>query len=102
MAATAVPLAALLAARPATTIGVAACWASSTVAMAPWVVWLALSELKRSPLWLLGRIAPALVATAAMAAAVVLLQETAARDLPPLARLAASVAAGAVVFPAPA
>ncbi len=95
-----VPLAALLAARPATPFGVAVCWASSTVFMAPWVVWLALGELKRSPLWLLGRIAPALLATAAMAAAVVLLQETVARGLQPFARLAVSAAAGALVFSA--
>ena len=100
VAALAVPLATLLLARPETPFGVAVCWASSTVFMAPWVVWLVLNELKRSPLWLLGRIAPALAATAAMAAAVVLLQETAARGLPPLARLAVSAAAGALVFSA--
>ncbi len=98
MASMAVPLATLLVARPATPLGVAVCWASATVFMAPWVIWLALGELKRSPLWLLGRIAPALAATAAMAAAVVLLQETLARGLPPLARLAVSAAAGALVF----
>jgi O-antigen/teichoic acid export membrane protein len=97
-AALAVPLAALLLARPATVSGVALCWASSTVAMAPWVVWLALSQLKRSPLWLLQRIAPALAATAAMTVAVVAVQGTVARDLPPLARLAVSIVVGAVVF----
>ena len=96
----AVPLLTLLVARPTTPFGVAVCWASSTVVMAPWVVWLALTELKRSPLWLLGRIAPALAATGAMTAAVVLLQETVARDLPPLARLALSAAVGASVFSA--
>ena len=97
-AALAVPLATLLIARPATPFGVALCWASSTVAMAPWVVWLALSELKRSPLWLLGRIAPALAATAAMAVTVALLQETVAHGLPPLTRLVVSAVAGALVF----
>lgn len=96
----AVPLLTLLVARPATPFGVAVCWASSTVVMAPWVVWLALTELKRSPLWLLSRIAPALAATGAMTAAVVLLQETVARDLPPLARLALSAVVGASVFSA--
>ena len=96
----AAPLATLLAARPTTTMGVATCWASSTVVIAPWVIWLALSELKRSPLWLLGRIAPALAATAAMTAVIVLLQETVARDLPPFARLVVSAAAGALVFSA--
>ena len=96
----AVPLLTLLAARPATPFGVAVCWASSTLVMTPWVVWLALRELERSPLWLLGRIAPALAATAAMAVAVMLLQGTVARDLPPLARLVASAVGGAFVFSA--
>lgn len=99
-AALAVPLLTLLFARPSTPVGVALCWASSTVALAPWLIWLVLKELERSPLWLLGRIAPALAATAAMAAAVVLLQETAARGLHPLARLAFSAALGAAVFAA--
>ena len=94
----AVPLLTLLAVRPTNPFGVAVCWASSTIIMAPWVVWLALRELKRSPLWLLGKIAPALAATAAMAAAVVLLQGTAARDLSPLIRLVVSAVAGAAVF----
>ena len=94
----AVPLLTLLAARPSSSLGVAVCWASSTVVMAPWVIWLALKELGRSPLWLLARIAPALVATAAMTAAVVLLQGTVARDLHPLTRLALSAGLGAAVF----
>ncbi len=96
----AVPLAALLVARPATPFGVAVCWASATVVLAPWVVWLALSELGRSPLWLLRRIAPALAATGTMAAAVALLQATVAQGLPPLVRLVASAATGALVFSA--
>jgi O-antigen/teichoic acid export membrane protein len=95
-----VPLAALLAFRPATPLGVAVCWASSAVFMAPLVVWLALGELKRSPWWLLGRIAPALGATAAMAATVLLLQETVARGLPPLVRLVVCAVVGALVFSA--
>jgi O-antigen/teichoic acid export membrane protein len=96
----AVPLAILLLARPATPFGVAVCWASSTVVMAPWAVWLALRELERSPLWLFNRIAPALAATAAMAAAVALLENTIARDLPALARVVASAVVGASVFSA--
>jgi O-antigen/teichoic acid export membrane protein len=95
-----VPLAALLALRPATPVGVALCWASSAVFMAPWLAWLVLGELERSPWWLLGRIAPALGATAAMAAAVLLLQETVARGLPPLARLVVCAVVGALVFSA--
>jgi O-antigen/teichoic acid export membrane protein len=94
----AVPVAALLVARPATPVGVAVCWASSTIVIAPFLIWLVLRELKRSPLWLLGRIAPALIATAAMAVAVMLLQRTIARDLPPVAHLVASAAVGVCVF----
>jgi O-antigen/teichoic acid export membrane protein len=94
----AVPVAALLIVRPTATIGVAVCWASSTLVMAPWLIWLVLRELKRSPLWLLGRIAPALVATGCMAMTVVLLQGTVGRNLPPLAALVASAVAGACVF----
>ena len=66
--------------------------------MAPLIVWLVLRELKRSPLWLFGRIAPALAATAVMSLAVMLAQETFARDLPPLARLVVGAAVGACVF----
>lgn len=94
----AVPLATLLFARPETPLGVAFCWASSTVVMAPWIVWLTLTELKRSPMWLLGRIVPALAATTAMAIAVTVLQGTVARDLGPFMRLVLSAAAGAAVF----
>jgi O-antigen/teichoic acid export membrane protein len=94
----AVPVAALLVARPTTPVGVAVCWASSTIVVAPWLIWLVLRELKQSPLWLLGRIAPALIATAAMAVAVVLLQRTVARNLPPAAHLAASAVVGICVF----
>jgi len=72
--------------------------ASGIIVLAPWLIWLVLRELKRSPLWLLGRIAPALIATAAMAAAVMLLQKTIARDLSPVAHLVASAAVGVCVF----
>ena len=94
----AVPVAAHLVGRPTTVVGVAVCWASGIIVLAPWLIWLVLHELERSPLWLLGRIAPALIATAAMAAAVMLLQRTLARDLSPVADLAASAAVGVCVF----
>lgn len=96
----AVPLLTLLAARPATVIGVAACWASSAVVMTPLLAWLALRELHRPPLWLLGQIAPAIVATAAMAAAVLLLQGTIGLGMSPIIRLLASAGLGAAVFAA--
>jgi O-antigen/teichoic acid export membrane protein len=94
----AVPVAAHLVGRPTTVVGVAVCWASGIIVLAPWLIWLVLHELERSPLWLLGRIAPALIATAAMAAPVMLLQRTLARDLSPVAHLAASAAVGVCVF----
>lgn len=100
VASLAVPLATLLALRPSTPVGVAVCWASSTVVMAPFIIALVLHELDRSVVWLFGRIAPALTATGAMAAVVLLLQATVARDLPPLLRLAVAAFAGAAVFAA--
>ncbi|WP_135469366.1 oligosaccharide flippase family protein [Crenalkalicoccus roseus] len=92
----AMPLLALLLLRPESPIGVAWCWAASTLVIAPFVTFLALREIRRSPLWLLGRIAPALAATGVMAVAVLLLREELA--LPPLPRLAAAALAGALVF----
>ena len=74
VASLAVPLGALLLLRPGTPVGVAACWAAGTVAVAPWIIWLVLRELRRPFRWLLGRIAPALAATALMSLAVLLLR----------------------------
>ncbi|HYZ34028.1 MAG TPA: oligosaccharide flippase family protein [Crenalkalicoccus sp.] len=91
-----VPLAALLAARPATPIGVAWCWAASTLAIGPVLAWLALSEIRRSPLWLLRRLLPAVLATAVMTLAVMLTRSEI--NGAPLQALVAAAATGAAVF----
>ena len=92
----AAPLALLLAMRPSTPAAVALCWASQSVLLPPAAAWLALREIGRSPLWLLGRTAPALLATGCMAAAVLALR--AAVPMGPGAELAASIACGGAVY----
>jgi PST family polysaccharide transporter len=66
-----VPLGALLILRPTTPTGVAIAWATQSLIMPPFLIWMVLREVGRSPLWLFRRIAPALVATAAMGLVVV-------------------------------
>jgi len=91
-----VPLAGLLLLRPETPAGVAWCWAATTFVTGPVVTVLALREIRRSPLWLLRRIAPALAATGTMTVAVLLLR--AELMLPPLVGLTTAAVAGAMVF----
>ena len=93
-----VPLVLLLLFRPGTAMGVAACWAASTLVVTPWLTWLVLRELQQSPLWLLRRIAPALAATGAMSLAVLLLRREIA--LPPFPELLLEALVGALVFAA--
>jgi len=69
-----VPLTALALFRPSTPVGVALAWTSQTLVLPPVVTWIVLREIRRSPLWLLSRIAPALVATGALAATVIALE----------------------------
>ncbi len=92
----ALPLAALAVFRPQTPGGVALTWAAQSLLMPPVLTWVVLRELRRSPMWLLRRIAPGAIAAAAMAVAVLAIQ--AAFVLPPLSRLLVSMIAGAVVF----
>lgn len=91
-----VPLVLLLLLRPGTPKDVAFCWAASTLVVTPWLTWLVLRELGKSPFWLLGRIAPALAATGAMSLTVMLLRMEIA--LPPLPELLLEAAVGALVF----
>lgn len=91
-----VPLALVLALRPATPTGVALCWASQFVLFTPVAAWLALREIDRSPWWLLGKAAPALLATAGMAGAVLALQ--AAVPMRPGMGLLACAACGAAAY----
>jgi O-antigen/teichoic acid export membrane protein len=69
-----VPLTALLIIQPHTPQGVAMAWAAQSFILPPVLTVIVLRELDRPFSWLLGRIAPALVGTAAMTAAVLALE----------------------------
>ncbi len=92
------PLVLLAVLRPQTPAAVAWCWASQSLLLPPVLAWLSLREIGRAPLWLLRRTAPALMATAAMAAAVLLVQALPA--LRPLTELMVSAVVGAAVYAA--
>lgn len=92
----AVPLAVLLVIRPQTAEGAALAWASQSLVLPPLLTWLVLREIGRPLPWLLARLAPGLVATAAMAAAVLALQATI--RVSPAADLLASAGLGAAVY----
>lgn len=89
-----VPIAALLLIQPTSPVGAAWCWATGALAVGPLVAAMALREIGRSPLWLLRRAAPALLATAAMAAVVLALRGE-GTGLP---ALAGPILAGASVY----
>lgn len=91
-----VPLLALLVLRPQTPQEVALAWAAQSLVMPPLLTWLILREVRRPLSWLGGRIAPAVVATAAMVAAVLAVQGAVA--LGPAASLAVAVGVGAVTY----
>ncbi|HEV7266597.1 MAG TPA: oligosaccharide flippase family protein [Falsiroseomonas sp.] len=93
----AVPLLALLILRPETPAGAALAWSTQSLVVTPVLAAVVLRQLGRSPLWLLKRAAPGLVAGAAMVPAVLLVQEAMA-EAAPLPRLLAGIAAGGVVF----
>ncbi|MFZ1429559.1 MAG: oligosaccharide flippase family protein [Geminicoccaceae bacterium] len=82
--------------QPSTPQDIAMVWASPALILPPLITWAVLHELGRSLPWLIGQIAPALVATSAVAAAVLSIQHALA--LPPIAELLASILAGTVVF----
>ena len=92
------PLLALALLRPQTPEGVALTWAVPGLVLPPVLAWAVLRELQRPALWLARRIAPGVAATAAMAAAVLAVQGTALASWPPLARLLACAAVGAMAF----
>ena len=64
--------------------------------MPPILTWMALKEVNRPVTWLLARIAPALVATGALAATVIALELT--LRLSPMAELILAAALGAAVY----
>lgn len=96
LVALALPMAALLVFQPRTPGGVAITWAMQSLVMPPVLLWMVLHELQRSPLWLLRKVAPGVVATTAML--VVVLAVQGAFEQPPLPRLLASVLTGAAVY----
>ena len=96
LAALAVPVTALLVLHPQTPSGAALAWASQSVVLPPILTWLVLREVGRPLSWLLARIAPAVVATAAMSIAVLGLQAVA--SMPPAFELVLSAASGALVY----
>lgn len=95
-AAVLVPIAGLLLLRPQTPWAAALCWGATGLLLAPPNVYLALREIRRSPVWLLRHTWPAYVATACMVAAVL----AAGPLLPaaPLLALLCQAALGAAVF----
>ena len=92
----AVPLVALLLLRPETPSEAAFAWAAQSLLLPPVFTWLVLREMRRPLSWLLARIAPAILATAAMAVVVLAMQQ--ALGLGPGAELAASAATGLVTY----
>jgi O-antigen/teichoic acid export membrane protein len=96
LASAVLPLAMLLLVRPSTAPGVALCWAAPSLVMPPLIARMVLAEVGRPPLWLLRRIAPALLATAAMAASVYAAQHT--MRLSAFDMLLVSTALGAAVY----
>jgi PST family polysaccharide transporter len=93
-----IPLAALAAVRPETALEAALVWSAQCFIVTPVLAFVVLRELRRSVWWLARSVAPAVIATAAMALAVLLLQG--AFDMPPVARLLASASVGAAVYAA--
>jgi PST family polysaccharide transporter len=94
----AIPLAALALVRPDTPLEAALVWAAQCVLVPPVLAFVVLRELRRPLSWLARKVAPAVAATAAMALAVLAVQNALA--LPQPTRLLAGVAAGATVYAA--
>lgn len=94
--ATIIPLTALAVFQPATPSGVAMAWASQALIMPPILTWMVLREVKRPITWLLARIAPAIVATGALAATVIALELT--LKMSAMAELLAAAALGSTVY----
>lgn len=90
------PLVAIAVLRPQTPEEAALTWTSQSILLPPFLAWVVLKDLNRSPLWLLRRIAPAAIATAAMTAAVLAVRH--ALDWEPWQRLLASIVIGGTVY----
>jgi O-antigen/teichoic acid export membrane protein len=92
-----VPLAALAVLRPETPMEAALAWSVQCAIVPPVLGAIVLRELRRPPGWLARRVAPAVVATAAMALVVLALQSATA-TAPALGRLLASASIGGAVY----
>lgn len=82
--------------RPGTPWEIGLAWALPALVLVPVLAVVILRELRRTAFWLAAWIAPAVLATAAMAAVILLIQHAA--DLPPHMSLALSVSAGVATF----
>jgi PST family polysaccharide transporter len=96
LATLALPLAVLTLTRPQTAEGAALAWVVPSLTLPPVLATIVLRELGRSPLWLLRRIAPGLLAAATMVGAVLAIQH--GTGLAGWPRLAAAVAAGGLTY----
>lgn len=90
------PMVALVVVQPETPEQVALVWGAQCILFAPGLTWLVLRELRRSPLWLLGKIAPGMISTVAMAVVVFALERT--LTLPPMGRVLVAVSGGGTVY----
>lgn len=92
------PLATLLLLHPKTAEGAALAWCAQLLVLPPVLIGIVLHELGRPLGWLLRRQLPSIVATAAMAAVVLLVQDAVGHN--PLPRLVAAIAVGVPVYTA--
>jgi PST family polysaccharide transporter len=90
------PLVALLLVRPETPAGIALAWSTQCLVLPPLLIWLVLREVRRTPSWLARDLAPATIATMAMAVMVLLVKQQ--LSLPPLLAVATDSAVGVTVF----
>ena len=71
-------------------------WGAQCLLFAPVLAWVVLRQLRRSLFWLGRKVAPGVLATAAMAVVVALIEQ--GLDLPPIARVLASVGVGGLTY----
>jgi O-antigen/teichoic acid export membrane protein len=90
------PMVALVLIQPETPEAVAMVWGAQCLLFAPPLAWVVLRQLNRSVFWLARQVAPGVVATAAMAVVVALIEQ--GLELAPIARVLASVGAGGITY----
>ena len=90
------PMVALVLLQPQTPEAVAFVWGAQCLLFAPPLAWVVLRQLNRPLIWLVRQVAPGVLATAAMAVVVALVQQ--GLTLAPIARVLASVGAGGLTY----